>query len=136
MCYRVPSESTGPWQMEICPWNAIDLIVNPNFKEVKEEWPLAWEAYFAGEGEAPNYKKLEELGYQLYLNRLVYAKKGGELDANLQPFLKPDWSYGEGKFAILELADDEGEYLVYRCTEKGDELVDFLYRSYEHMFLD
>jgi ferredoxin len=136
MCYRVPSESTGPWQMEICPWNAIDLIYNPNFKDIKEEWATPWEPYFAGQGEAPNFKKLEELGYQLYLNRLVYAKKGGELDGNLQPFLKADWSYGEGAFAILELVEDDGEYVIYRCTEKGDELVDFLYRSYDHMFLD
>lgn len=135
MCYRVPSESTGPWSMDICPWNAIDLIYNPNFKEV-DPWDPILEPYFAGAGEAPNFKKLEELGYQLYLNRLIYAKKGSEIENNIQPFLKEDWSWGEGNFAILVPAEQNGEVITYRCTESGEDLVDHLYKHYEHMFLD
>jgi ferredoxin len=61
MCYRVPSESTGPWTMEICPWNAIDLIHNPNVKE----WESVLAPYYAEEGSEPDFRKLEELGYQL-----------------------------------------------------------------------
>lgn len=136
MCYRVPSESTGPWTMEICPWNAIDLIYNPNFKEVKD-WQEIWPAYFAGSGPEPDFRKLEELGYQLYLNRMIYAKKDSEIEKNIQPFLQSDWTYGEGNFAILAPCDPcSGEVDIYRCTEEGDALVDFLYSSYDKMFLD
>lgn len=135
MCYRVPSESTGPWTMEICPWNAIDLIVNPNFAAVKE-WDEKWPPYHVGAGDAPNFRKLEELGYQIYLNRLIYAKRGSEIEKQIEPFLKDEWSYGEGNFAILQHEEDRDGVGVYRCTPKGDELVDFLYRGYNHMFLD
>lgn len=131
MCYRVPSESTGPWTMEICPWNAIDLIHNPNVKE----WEPILAPYFAGTGE-PDFRKLEEIGYQLYLNRMIYAAKGSVIEGQIAPFLARDWSHGEGHFAVLEPAEDKGTYAVYRCTSEGDELVDFLYRDYEQMFLD
>jgi hypothetical protein len=134
MCYRVPSESTGPWTMEICPWNAIDLIYNPNFKA---EWESILEPYYAGEnGEKLNFSKLEELGYQLYLNRLIYVAKGSEYESQVQDFTKEQWSYGEGNFAILEKESENDEFVTYTCTQEGDELVDFLYRDYEHMFLD
>jgi ferredoxin len=132
MCYRVPSESTGPWTMEICPWNAIDLIHNPNVKE----WESLLAPYFAEEGKEPDFRKLEELGYQLYLNRLVYAAKGSVTESNIKPFLEESWSYGEGNFAILTKQEDHGEYAVYQCTPKGEELVDFLYHDYSQMFLD
>lgn len=134
MCYRVPSESTGPWTMEICPWNAIDLIYNPNFKEAQEHDPIL-EPYFVG-AETPNLKKLEELGYQLYLNRMIYVKKGSELEGQIGPFRKEEWSWGEGNFAVLEGPEDKGEYSIYRCTPPGNDLVDMLYRDYEYMFLD
>ncbi len=32
MCYRSPSDSTEHYQMTICPWNAIDMLHNPNVK--------------------------------------------------------------------------------------------------------
>lgn len=135
MCYRVPSESTGPWTMEICPWNAIDLIYNPNFKEAGDWEPLL-APYWAKADEVPNQKKLEELGYQLYLNRIIYAKKGGEIEAQIQPFLGQNWSWGEGNFAILRPARSRGAVDLYECTEEGDQLVDMLYKDYGHMFLD
>lgn len=131
MCYRVPSESTGPWTMEICPWNAIDLIHNPNVKECEK----ILEPYYAG-SETLDFNKLEELGYQLYLNRKIYVPKGSVIESGVAPFLRQEWSYGEGNFAILSKEEDRGEYDVYACTEKGDELVDFLYREYDNMFLD
>jgi ferredoxin len=132
MCYRVPSESTGPWTMEICPWNAIDLIYNPNFKPR----PSVWEPYFAGAGEPPNFAKLEELGYELYLNRVIRFRKGSEVGKQLAPFLKADWTWGEGQFAVLRPGTPHEHYDVYVCTEAGAELVDFLYRDYQHVFLD
>lgn len=135
MCYRVPSESTGPWQMEICPWNAIDMIFNPNFKEAKPR-ELILEPYYAGTAAAPNFAKLEEIGYQFYLNRLMYVKKGSDQEKNLDPFVQQVWSYGEGDFSIIEKQQDHGEYITYACTPLGDELVDFLFRDYQHMFLD
>lgn len=137
MCYRVPSESTGPWTMEICPWNAIDMTFNPNFAEKNAaEKETVWESYFAGAGSPPNFKKLEELGYQLYLNRSIYVKKGSDFDKMIESFVKSDWTYGEGNFAIVKLREDGELIRVYDCTSEGDNLVDFLYRDYKHMFLD
>lgn len=132
MCYRVPSESTGPWTMEICPWNAIDLIYNPNFKK---EWTSPLEPYYVGSEEV-DHSKLEELGYQLYLNRLIYVPNGHDYEKQIQQFTKEQWSYGEGDFAIVKLVESNPNFSTYACTEQGDELIDFLYRDYDHMFLD
>lgn len=131
MCYRVPSESTGPWTMEICPWNAIDLIHNPNVKQ----WESLLEPYYQG-SEKLDLRKLEEIGYQFYLNRMMYVKKGGENEKQLAPLTKPEWSWGEEPFAIVELSEDHGEFATYVNTSAGEELVDLLYREYEHMYLD
>lgn len=135
MCYRVPSESTGPWQMEICPWNAIDLIHNPNYSAPKQK-ELKIEPYFAGEGTPPNFRKLEELGYTLFLNRLLYAAPGSVTAKDVEPFTQPVWSWGEGNFAILSQPKQEGPYNKYVCTSEGYDLVDYLYRDYPYMFLD
>jgi ferredoxin len=133
MCYRVPSESTGPWTMEICPWNAIDLIHNPNVKE----WESILAPYYVGENGEPDFRKLEEIGYNLYLNREIFAKEGSTLAEQIAPLVEPVWSYGEGTFAILRPPTaHEDDVKIYQCTDEGDELVDFLYREYEHMFLD
>lgn len=132
MCYRVPSESTGPWTMEICPWNAIDLIHNPNVKDPINHWA----SYFAGEGEQPNVRKLEELGYQLYLNRLMYVQPGSVSEKDLEPFTKEQWSWGEGRFAVVRKAYSEQNFDIYECTSEGDQLVDMLYQQYPNMFLD
>jgi ferredoxin len=131
MCYRVPSESTGPWPMLICPWNAIDMIFNPNFKERSS----VWEPYYQG-SDSPNFAKLEELGYDLYLNRETYIQKGSPYEKHIAPFTQPVWSYGEGVFTVATRTEDRGEYLLYSCTSEGDELVDYLYRDYRHVFLD
>jgi ferredoxin len=132
MCYRVPSESTGPWTMEICPWNAIDLIYNPNFK--KRESLL--EPYYVGDDPNLDFCKLEEIGYHLYLNRMTYIGKGSPLKEQIKPFLSPVWSYGNGRFAILRPGEPHGDVAVFECTEEGDSLVAFLFENYEHMFLD
>ncbi|QDU63669.1 NADH dehydrogenase subunit I [Planctomycetes bacterium Pan216] len=139
MCYRVPSESTGPWTMEICPWNAIDLIYNPNFKSDRESL-LA--PYYVGEskgeGEELDLHKLEELGYQLYLNRRVHIRPESVLEENYAPFLKPTWSLREEDepFAILVKSETDDFQEIYETTAEGSEFVDFLYHDYEHMFLD
>lgn len=132
MCYRVPSESTGPWPMLICPWNAIDMIFNPNFKERES----VWKPYYRGDGAPPNFLKLEEIGFDLYLNRALFVKKESDTAKFVAPFTQPVWSFGEGQFAIVRPGDDCNAHQHYACTSEGDELVDFLYRDYEHVFLD
>lgn len=133
MCYRVPSESTGPWQMEICPWNAIDLIHNPNVKEF--ELILA---PYAQTDEDLNLRKLEELGYQLYLNRQIYVRKESVTAKDIEPFTRPLWGYGDGdpNFAVLEPGESFGEFDLLNCTPEGDILVDYLFQNYGNMFLD
>ncbi len=138
MCYRVPNESTGPWQMEICPWNAIDMLYNPNFTDKGAgNYQMVWEPYYVGGSEpAPNFRKLEEFGYQLFLNRTVYLKRGGEYEKLIEPFTKPVWSYGEGEFTIAKKIDSAGDTDLYATTEAGNIMVDFLYKDYDHVFLD
>ena len=135
VCVHIPQKKTNPYELTVCPWNAIDLILNPNFKEVKE-WGEIWPAYFAGADPTPDFRKLEELGYDLYLNRMIRAAKGSELEKQIGPFTRPDWSWGESHFAVLELSESQGPVDLYACTPQGDELVEFLYQKYEKMFLD
>ena len=118
LCYRVPSESTGPWTMAICPWNAIDLIHNPCLPA--NDWPPLWVAFYAGDAK-PDFDRLEQLGYQLFLNQLIYVKPETALAEQLAPFAEDVWSTdeGNGRFAILQRDHDTGPYTVYMCTDPG-----------------
>src|SRR5262245_50047529 len=33
LCYRIPSESTERFTLALCPWNAIDMLQNPNLSD-------------------------------------------------------------------------------------------------------
>lgn len=137
MCYRVPSESTGPWTLEICPWNAIDLIYNPNFAGVKNWGDFVWQPKYAGQAKL-NFAKLEEVGYSLYLNRAIDVRPGTDLEKWIDPFVKEEWSDngGETKFAVLEKTASNDRFDTYTVTEPADAMVADLYAGYNHMFLD
>ena len=69
MCYRSPNDSSDFYQFTICPWNAIDMLHNPNVKP-SEESVLG--PYYRGTTESMPWPKLEEYCYQLFLDGEVF----------------------------------------------------------------
>ena len=133
LCYRIPTQSTEHWTQEICPWNAIDMLHNPNV-ELGDPVLLP---YYVGPESEPPWGKLEEYGYQLYLNEEVcirpYAK---ELAVVLAHFTTPNWSWGEGNFSVLREPVSEGPLLVYRTTPQGLAMLQTIFERYGKLFLD
>ena len=69
MCYRISTESTEHYTLEICPWNAMGKLHNPNVSP--DESVLL--PYYQGENAAElPWPKLEEYGYQFFLDGTVF----------------------------------------------------------------
>ncbi|MCP4505075.1 MAG: hypothetical protein GY826_01610, partial [Fuerstiella sp.] len=56
MCYRSPNDSSEFYQLTICPWNAIDMLRNPN---VKPDENSVLEPYYRGSTDDMPWTKLE-----------------------------------------------------------------------------
>jgi ferredoxin len=133
LCYRIPTQSTEHWTQEICPWNAIDMLYNPNV-ELGEPVLLP---YYVGPEPDPPWGKLEEYGYQAYLNEEVRIRPDAtDLGAVLGHFTAPHWSWGEGNFRVLTEAETEGPYLIYRTTPEGLAMLRTVFENYPKLFLD
>lgn len=133
LCYRIPSESTERFTLEVCPWNAIDLIHNPN---VAEREPWLRHCYCGDEAELP-WGKLEEYGYQLHLNGEVRVPQwAGEAQAALVHFTKPCWGHRESPIAITREPETHDGYVLYAATDEGLELLRYVFRDYPKVFLD
>ena len=93
LCYRIPTESTEHYTLEICPWNAIDMLHNPNVKP--DESVLL--PYYQGENAAElPWPKLEEYGYQFFLDGTVFLPTHEEaFHAILEHLKAPDWFYDD-----------------------------------------
>ena len=135
LCYRVPSESTNLYTLTICPWNAIDMLQNPNVEKQGE--PVLRPYYVGPPDPAPPWPKLEEYGYQLYLNESVQIRPHVEsLRAVLAHFTAPHWSWGDGNFSVLEDPESEGPHLNYRTTPEGLAMLQTVFEDYPKIFLD
>ena len=133
LCYRVPQESTERYNLEICPWNAIDMLHNPN---VQPGEPVL-ELYYKGAEARPPWPKLEEYGYQLFLNEEVLIRPDAEnLKQILAHFEAPVWSWGEGDFAVVPPPERQGPMLVYRTTPEGQAMLNTIFEDYQKLFLD
>ena len=134
LCYRIPTQSTEHWTQEICPWNAIDMLHNPNV-ELGEPM-LA--PYYAGPEDDMPWARLEEYGYQLYLNEEVRVRPYvQELVNVLRHFVAPQWSWGEGNFSVVcEPQEIEGPHLIYRTTPEGLAMLRTIFERYPKIFLD
>ena len=136
MCYRSPSDSTERYQMTICPWNAIDMLHNPNVKP-DEQSVLA--PYWKGEQSDLPWAKLEEYGYQLFLDGQVFLHPN---QADLQEFLawfqKPDWLYSEDGETIAILGPEErGEFMIrYDATDDARDLLDCVFPEWSRIWMD
>ena len=135
LCYRIPTQSTEHYTLEICPWNAIDMLHNPNAEKQNSDPVLM--PYYTGSAENVPWSKLEEYGYQLYLNEHVRIWADAEnLNETLAYFNAPDWSWGDGNFSTVYGPENDGEYLVYRTTPEGQAMLDTVFQPYPKIFLD
>jgi ferredoxin len=134
LCYRVPTQSTDRYTLEICPWNAIDMLHNPNVENGEAALLPYWKG--GSEAEMP-WQKLEEYGYQLYLNEAVRIRPYAEdLIGILQHFTEENWSWGEGNFRVVHPPEEDGPFLVYRTTPEGLAMLQTIFETYEKIFLD
>ncbi|MEZ6043344.1 MAG: 4Fe-4S binding protein [Planctomycetaceae bacterium] len=136
MCFRSPNDSTDLYTLTICPWNAIDMLHNPN---MKPDPTSVLEPYYRGGDSDLPWPKLEEYGYQLFLDGEVYLPaEEAALHAVFGFLQQPSWMYSEeDNIRIVEEETVKGEGFVrYRATEEGRALLDVIFQSYARIFMD
>jgi ferredoxin len=135
LCYRIPTESNEHYNLEICPWNAIDMLLNPN---VNPEESVLVPYYQGAGGDQLPWEKLEEYGYQFFLDGTVFLPTHeAKLHDILDHFEKPDWFWDEDRSIplIVESARNE-DFVRYQATPQGRDVFDVVYEGYQRMFLD
>lgn len=136
MCYRSPQDSDDHYTLTICPWNAIDMLHNPNVKPDEESVLLP---YWQGAGADLPWPKLEEYGYQLRLDgRVDLANNREDLKAVLEWFRKPDWLYSEEGATVAIVGETtQDEYrTTYFATDEGRDLLDCIFPQWSRIFMD
>ena len=136
MCYRSPNDSSDLYQLTICPWNAIDMLHNPN---VKPDEQSVMEPYYRGSSTDLAWPKLEEYGYQLFLDGEVFLPADAEdLHAVFQRFQELAWMYSEeDNIRIVSERSETGEGFVrFSATEEGRDLLDVIFQGYRRIFMD
>ena len=134
MCYRIPSESNSHYNLEICPWNAIDMVHNPNMS--KEEAVL--QPYWMGEPAELPWMKLEEYAYQFFLDGEVFLPADvPELQQTFTWLQQPQWYYGdEARVPLIHETERTENYVRYRATPEGRAVLDVVFEDYGKIFLD
>ena len=134
LCYRIPTESSEHYNLEICPWNAIDMLHNPNVNP--DESVLV--PYYQGDESDLPWPKLEEYAYQFFLDGEVFlpADEPG-LHQIVDRLGQAVWFYDEGRRVpiAVEVARNE-DYVCYRATEEGRDVLDVAFENYGRIFLD
>ena len=136
MCYRSPNDSTEHYQLTICPWNAIDMLHNPN---MKPDAVSILVPYWKGEETDLPWSKLEEYGYQLFLDGQVFLpKKRQDLIDILNWYTRPDWLYSEdgATIAIAFQAAEDEEKVRFDCTEPARDLLDCIFEDWQRIWMD
>ncbi len=135
MCYRSPNDSSEHYQLTICPWNAIDMLHNPNVKPAEHS---VLEPYYLGTEADPPWTKLEEYGYQFFLDGEVNVPIDDESIQNYIKWLQdPVWMFSEDeKVAIVAEEIRFDCFIRYHASEDGRELLDCIFEDYERIFMD
>jgi ferredoxin len=136
MCYRSPNDSNEFYQLTICPWNAIDMLHNPN---VKPAATSVLQPYYRGSNTDIAWSKLEEYAYQLFLDGEVFIPAEEETLHQIFAFLQEEaWMYSEeDNIRLVESTSDTGDGFVrYRSTEPARDLLDVIFQGYERIFMD
>ena len=136
MCYRSPNDSSDFYTLTICPWNAIDMLHNPN---VKPSDVSVLEPYYRGSTEDMPWSKLEEYAYQLFLDGEVFIPDDEEVLIGYFNILQEEaWMYSEEdnvRFVQEETETGKG-FVRFRATEDGRTLLDCVFEGYERIFMD
>jgi ferredoxin len=136
MCYRSPQDSDDKYTLTICPWNAIDMLHNPN---VKPDEVSVLEPYWQGGDKNLPWPKLEEYGYQLSLEGQVdLPASRPDLHAILEWFRQPEWLYSEdgAKVAIVGDMWEDEHRRRYFATEEGRDLFEVIFPQWRRIFMD
>jgi len=136
MCYRSPNDSTDHYQLTICPWNAIDMLHNPN---VKPDDVSVLQPYWKGEAADLPYPKLEEIGYQLFLEGQVILPVGrDDLTETADWFTKGYWLFTEDgdTVAIAEEYERSTDKVCFTATEAGRALLDCIFADWHRIWMD
>ena len=135
-CYRSPGDSSDYYQLTICPWNAIDMLHNPN---VKPDATSVLEPYYRGPSTDMVWSKLEEYAYQLFLDGEVFIPTEEQNLHDIFGFLQEEsWMYSEEdniRFVDVEAETGEG-FVRYRATEPARDLLDVIFQDYHRIFMD
>ncbi len=136
MCYRSPNDSTDLYQLTICPWNAIDMLHNPN---MKPDEVSCLEPYWKGAETDLPYPKLEEYGYQFYLDgQVFFPAKRDDLLSFVDWFTKPNWLFTQDgdTVALVQEAARDDQKVEYIATEEGRALFDCMFSGWQRIFMD
>lgn len=136
MCYRSPNDSTEFYQLEICPWNAIDMLHNPNVKPSEQS---VLEPYYRGSTPEMPWPKLEEYAYQLFLDGEVFIPADNDvMQGYFQILQEESWMYStEDNIRIVALESETGEgFIRFRATEPARDLLDVIFDGYARIFMD
>lgn len=136
MCYRSPSDSSEHYTLTICPWNAIDMLHNPN---VKPDDVSVLAPYWRGDESDLPWPKLEEYGYQLFLDGQVFLPIGRQDLIDICTWLtKPNWLYSEDG-ATVAIADEyqrDEQKVKFVATPSGRELMDVIFPTWQRIWMD
>jgi len=136
MCYRSPNDSSEFYQLTICPWNAIDMLHNPN---VKPDPDSVLEPYYRGSTEDMPWPKLEEYAYQLFLDGEVFIPVSEDAMHGYFHILQEEaWMYSEEDNVRFVQDETSGtdDYVRYSATEPGRDLLDVIFQDYKRIFMD
>ncbi len=136
MCYRSPSDSNDLYTLTICPWNAIDMLHNPN---VKPDDVSVLQPYYRGSDTELVWPKLEEYAYQLFLDGEVFIPADEAALHQIFGVLQQEaWMYSEEDNIRLVAAETQtGEGFVrYAATEPARDLLDVIFQDYQRIFMD
>jgi len=136
MCYRSPNDSNDHYTLTICPWNAIDMLHNPN---VSPDAVSILAPYWQGADSALPWGKLEEYGYQIFVDGMVFLPTGRQdLIDILEWFTRPDWLYSEEgeTVPIARLAARDDDKVKYVATPEGRDLLDCIYPEWKRIWMD
>jgi ferredoxin len=136
MCYRSPNDSTEHYQLTICPWNAIDMLHNPN---MKPDPVSILTPYWKGAETALPWPKLEEYGYQLFLEGQVYLPtRRQDLVDIVTWFTKPNWLFTEDgdTIALAEIYSQDEEKIRFVATPQARDLLDCMFEGWDRIWMD
>ena len=136
MCYRSPNDSSEFYQLTICPWNAIDMLRNPN---VKPDENSVLEPYYRGSTDDMPWTKLEEYAYQLFLDGEVFIPADDEAMHGYFHILQEEsWMYSEEDNVgfVQENVDKGDDAFRYSATAAGRDLLDVIFNDYQRIFMD